>query len=44
MDIDGEQTNLCHCAEAHQRRIDHLRARIDRSTRELQPAALAADT
>ncbi|HEX4396878.1 MAG TPA: hypothetical protein VH136_04535 [Trebonia sp.] len=36
MDIDAEQTDLCHYAEAHQQRIDHLRARIDRSMRELR--------
>jgi len=36
MDICTEQTDLCHYAEAHQQRIDHLRARIDRSARELR--------
>ncbi len=36
MDIDAEQTDLRHYAEAHQQRINHLRARIDRSTRELR--------
>ena len=36
MDIDAEQTDLCHYAQAHQQRIDHLRARIDRSARELR--------
>jgi hypothetical protein len=36
MDTDTEQTDLRHYAEAHQQRIDHLRARIDRSTRELR--------
>src|SRR5215469_17662625 len=36
MDIDAEQSDLCHYAEAHQQRIDHLRARIDRSMRELR--------
>ena len=36
MDIDTEQTDLSQYAEAHQQRIDHLRARIDRSTRELR--------
>jgi hypothetical protein len=35
MDIDAEKTDLCHYAEALQQRIDHLRARIDRSMREL---------
>lgn len=36
MEIDAEQTDLCHYAQAHQQRIDHLRARIDRSARELR--------
>lgn len=36
MDIDTEQTDLCHYARTHQQRIDHLRARIDRSARELR--------
>jgi hypothetical protein len=35
MDIYAEQSDLCRYAEAHQQRIDHLRARIDRSMREL---------
>jgi hypothetical protein len=36
MDIDWERTDLRHYVEGHQQRIDHLRARIDRSTRELR--------
>lgn len=36
MDIYTEQADLCHYAEAHRQRIDHLQARIDRSTRELR--------
>jgi hypothetical protein len=43
MDIDAEQTDLCHYAEAHQQRIDHLRARIDRSTRELRVHEMIRD-
>lgn len=31
MDIDAEQTDLRHYADAHQQRIDHLQARIYRS-------------
>lgn len=36
MDIDAEQNDLRDYAEAHQQRIDRLRARIDRSARELR--------
>jgi hypothetical protein len=36
MDIDQERTDLQHFVEGHQQRIHHLRARIDRSTRELR--------
>jgi hypothetical protein len=35
MDIDRERADLQQYVEGHQQRIDHLRARIDRSTREL---------
>jgi hypothetical protein len=43
MDIDAEQTDLCHYAEAHQQRIDQLRARIDRSARELRVHEMIKD-
>jgi hypothetical protein len=43
MDIDAEQTDLCHYAEAHRQRIDHLRARIDRSVRELRVHEMIRD-
>jgi hypothetical protein len=43
MDIDAEQTGLCHYAQAHQQRIDHLRARIDRSARELRVHEMIRD-
>lgn len=43
MDIDTEQADLRHYAEAHQQRIDHLRARIDRSTRELRVHEVISD-
>ena len=43
MDIDAEQTDLCHYAQAHQQRIDHLRARIDRSARELRVHEMIRD-
>jgi hypothetical protein len=43
MDIDAEQADLCHYAQAHQQRIDHLRARIDRSARELRVHEMIRD-
>ena len=43
MNIDAEQTDLCHYAQAHQQRIDHLRARIDRSARELRVHEMISD-
>jgi hypothetical protein len=43
MDTNAEQTDLCHYAEAHQQRIDHLRARIDRSARELRVHEMIRD-
>jgi hypothetical protein len=43
MDTNAEQTDLCHYAEAHQLRIDHLRARIDRSARELRVHEMIRD-
>jgi hypothetical protein len=43
MDIDAEQTDLCHYAQAHQQRIDHLRARIDRSAGELRVHEMIRD-
>ena len=43
MDIDAEETDLRHYAEAHQQRIDHLRARIDRSARELRVHEMIRD-
>ena len=43
MNIDAEQTDLCHYAQAHQQRIDHLRARIDRSARELRVHEMIRD-
>ena len=36
MEIDQERVDLQHYVEGHQQRIDHLRERIDRSTRELR--------
>ena len=43
MDTNAEQTDLCHYARAHQQRIDHLRARIDRSARELRVHEMIRD-
>jgi hypothetical protein len=43
MNIDTEQTGLRHYAQAHQQRIDHLRARIDRSARELRVHEMIRD-
>lgn len=43
MDTNAEQADLCHYAQAHQRRIDHLRARIDRSARELRVHEMIRD-
>lgn len=43
MDTNAEQTDLCHYAQAHQQRIDHLRARIDRSARELRAHEMIRD-
>src|SRR5262249_21376770 len=43
MDIDAEQTDLRHYANAHQQRIDHLRARIYRSMRELRVHEMIRD-
>jgi len=43
MDIYAEQTDLCRYVEAHRQRIDHLRARIDRSTRELRVHEIIRD-
>jgi len=43
MDIDAEQADLRHYAQAHQQRIDHLRARIDRSARELRVHEMIRD-
>jgi hypothetical protein len=43
MDTNAEQIDLCHYAEAHQQRIDHLRARIDRSARELRVHEMIRD-
>ena len=43
MDTNAEQTDLCHYAQAHQQRIDHLRTRIDRSARELRVHEMIKD-
>jgi hypothetical protein len=43
MDTNAEQIDLCHYAEAHRQRIDHLRARIDRSARELRVHEMIRD-
>jgi hypothetical protein len=43
MNIDAEQTDLCHYARAHQQRTDHLRTRIDRAARELRVHEMIRD-
>src|SRR4051812_12211870 len=43
MDIEQERADLQQFVEGHQRRIDHLRARIDRSERELRLHELIKD-
>jgi hypothetical protein len=43
MDIERERADLQQFVKGHQQRIDHLRARIDRSTRELRLHELIRD-